>query len=286
MKNKQLCSNDTSLKKYHTYGLSATCRHLILASTEEEIKEALIFSKNRQLPYVILGRGSNVLFKDDYYDGVVIINKMNEVEISGTCVVADGGVNLPLLARKTSKMGLSGLEALVGIPGTIGGSICMNAGVSHVQISTYLTELVVMYPDGEIKTLAKDECNFSYRSSAFIDNGGCILKASFNLVKKEDVLKDLHQYLLKRLNSQPISEKNSGCIFKNPSSSNPAGALIDRCGLKGKTVGGATVSSMHANFINNTNNATFKDVIELIHEIQFIVKEKTGVDLEYEVRII
>jgi UDP-N-acetylmuramate dehydrogenase len=105
-------------------------------------------------------------------------------------------------------------------------------------------------------------------------------------VKKEDVLKDLHQYLLMRLNSQPISEKNSGCIFKNPTSCNPAGALIDRCGLKGKSIGGAEVSSLHANYINNTNNATFEDVIELIHEVQSIVKEKTGVDLEYEVRII
>jgi len=227
-----------------------------------------------------------VLFKDDYYHGVVIINKMSQIDINGTLVVADGGVNLPLLSRKTSKMGLSGFEALVGIPGTIGGSICMNAGVADAQISTYLTEVVVMYPNGEIKTLSKDECNFSYRSSAFIDSGICVLKGSFTLVKKEDVLKDLHQYLLMRLNSQPISEKNSGCIFKNPTSCNPAGALIDRCGLKGKSIGGAEVSSLHANYINNTNNATFEDVIELIHEVQSIVKEKTGVDLEYEVRII
>ncbi len=286
MKNKQLCSSKTSLKKYHTYGIEATCRHLILAYSEEEIKEAFIFSKQQQLPYLFLGRGSNVLFRDDYYDGVVIVNKMTEVEIDGTCVVADGGVNLPLLARKTSKMGLSGFETLVGIPGSIGGSICMNAGVPDVQISTYLTEVVIMYPDGKIKTLSKDECNFSYRSSVFIDSGVSILKARFNLVKKESALTDLHQHLLWRLKSQPISEKNSGCIFKNPSGNNPAGALIDKCGLKGKSVGGAAVSSMHANFINNTNNATFKDVIELIHEVQSIVKEKTGVDLEYEVRII
>ncbi|MCH9621935.1 MAG: UDP-N-acetylenolpyruvoylglucosamine reductase [Chlamydiia bacterium] len=285
MNKKSLIKESVLLDRYHTYGINACSRFLIEIESAEEVKEAFSFIQKKELSFIVIGRGSNVLFKDDYFNGVVLINKMTEFEVDGNKVKAAAGVNLPLLSRKVSKMNLSGFEKLVGVPGTVGGAICMNAGVQGCEISDHLVCVEVMTKDGKKKMYKKDQCGFRYRSSKFLADDEFILSAEFELKQENNVFKRVQENLKKRLISQPIEEKNSGCIFKNPDGYS-AGNLIDQCGLKGFSVGGAQVSKKHANFINNIDNASYKDVMELIKEVQEVVRVKKGVELKYEVRII
>ncbi len=283
---KNLCvKENVSLKKYHTYQIDAKARFLVEVKSIFELNEAILFKKERSLPFVIIGRGSNILFRDDYYSGLVIVNKIKDFKIEGEKVTASSGVNMQLLARATSKLGLSGFQSLVGIPGTTGGIIYMNAGTNLNQISDYLISVDVLDQNGDIKTLAKNECDFSYRYSRFQKSGEVILSATFLLEKKADAYKELEIHLAQRLNTQPVDKKNSGCIFKNPEGKH-AGMIIDSLGLKGRSFGGAMVSKKHANFIDNIGNATFDDVMQLIEIVKKEVKSKTEVELEYEVWIL
>lgn len=284
MKRVQLPSN--CLKRFHTYGTLATARFIEEVTTKQELIAALSKAKKHHLKTVFLGRGSNVLFKNDNFDGMVIVNKMTGIVIEGNRVTVEGGVNVPLLARRTSKKKLSGLEYLVGVPGTVGGCVCMNAGVAGLEISKHLKEVKALTKEGQEKIYSKEECGFSYRHSNFLDNGAFVLEATFELEESDTAHLDMLDHLQKRLDTQPIKERNSGCIFKNPPLSISAGALIDQCGLKGLRVGGAVVSTKHANFINNDNEATYNDIMGLIKMVKEKVKEKKGVDLEYEVRIL
>lgn len=274
------------LNRYHTYGIDAKAKYLKEIHSEEELIEAFAFIKKHDHPYVFIGRGSNVLFKDDYFDGVALINKMAEFSIDGDIVETTGGMNLPLLARKVSKQNLSAFEKLVGVPGTVGGAIAMNAGVGVQEMKDHLLQVETINLDGEKKIYTNKECGFAYRSSIFLGNGEFILKARFKCLKKEGMYEVMQQSLKKRLETQPIEERNSGCIFKNPEEATSAGALIDQCGLKGYSIGGAEVSEKHANFINNKNGATFEDVMALVNHVQKVVKDKKGVELAFEVRII
>ena len=248
--------------------------------------EAITFALSKNIPYLFLGRGSNILFRDDYYPGLVIINKMNAVNITDTIVYVESGMSLPLLCRKTTKSNLSGLEPLVGIPGSVGGAIFMNAGVSGNEISKHLVSVTVLQRNGEIHLIKKEEGQFSYRKSIFQENGDLILSASFSLEKSVEGKKQLLVHLKNRVNSQPIEMKNAGCIFKNPDHELSAGRIIDRCGLKGLRYGGAEVSVKHANFINNLGNATFNDVFSLSNKVQEKVFTEMGVKLAFEVWVI
>ena len=286
MKKWQAFQQECSLKRYHTYGMEALAQFLVEVHNVQELSNALLFVKEKNIPFTMLGRGSNVIFKDDYYHGLVIINKMTSYKVVGNALICEGGVNLPLIARKTAKLHLSGLECLVGIPGTIGGSVFMNAGISGAWISSHIISVEALLLDGTRKIFSKDECGFSYRHSIFHDNKAVITKVIFDLVPDSSAPSILQENLNARLQSQPIEEKNSGCIFKNPSGKQSAGALIDNCGLKGMKCGAAEVSDKHANFINNSGGACYKDVISLIGKVRESVKEKMGVDLEYEVRVL
>jgi UDP-N-acetylmuramate dehydrogenase len=277
---------DQDLSKYHTYGIHAKAKYLTEAKTEEDLLKAIEFAQSNEMPFLILGRGSNVLFRENLYNGLAIINKMNKYEISGTKVYAQSGVNLPLLCRKTANLGLKGLEPLVGVPGTVGGSVFMNAGVLGHEISTHLTSVRVLQQNGMIKTFFKDECGFTYRNSIFHDNGGIVLSAEFLLTFSNEAKNELLEHLHRRIKSQPIEMKNSGCIFKNPAAHLSAGKIIDSLGLKGMSQGGARVCTKHANFINNHQNATFDDVFTLIQKVREKVFKEAGVELECEVRII
>ncbi len=274
------------LSKYHTYGIHAKARYLIEVTTAVELIEAITFALSKNIPYLFLGRGSNILFRDDYYPGLVIINKMNAVNITDTIVYVESGMSLPLLCRKTTKSNLSGLEPLVGIPGSVGGAIFMNAGVSGNEISKHLVSVTVLQRNGEIHLIKKEEGQFSYRKSIFQENGDLILSASFSLEKSVEGKKQLLVHLKNRVNSQPIEMKNAGCIFKNPDHELSAGRIIDRCGLKGLRYGGAEVSVKHANFINNLGNATFNDVFSLSNKVQEKVFTEMGVKLAFEVWVI
>ena len=277
---------EQDLSRYHTYGIHAVARYLIEVTTADELIEAVAVALEKKIPYLFLGRGSNILFRDDYYPGLIIINKMNRVNITDTTVEVQSGVNLPLLCRKTTKSNLSGLEPLVGIPGSVGGAIFMNAGVLGNEISKHLVSVRVLQNNGEIKLIKKEDCQFSYRKSIFQKNGDLILSASFLLEKSVEGKKQLLVHLKNRVSSQPIEMKNAGCVFKNPEHELSAGKMIDRCGLKGLRCGGAEVSVKHANFINNLGNATFNDVLTLSNQVKEKVFIEMGVKLAFEVWVI
>jgi len=285
MRKSLFVEEQASLTRYHTYGIEAKAKFLIEITSEEDLKEAFSFIDKEGCPYIILGRGSNVLIKDDYFDGLVLVNKLTYFEVDGTRVKAQSGVNLPLISRKISKLNLSGFEKLVGVPGTIGGAICMNAGIGEWEMCDFVTSVTTIDREGKRRIYQRDECGFKYRASDFLDKEEFILEAEFELEEKENVFPEVQLHLKKRLETQPIEERNSGCIFKNPEGYS-AGALIDQCGLKGLRVGGAEVSHKHANFINNVGSASFNDVMALISQVQKAVKEQKGVELSYEVRIL
>lgn len=284
MQKSQTLKANVDVAKYHTYGIHVQARYLIEVYSSSDLVEAVRKANKQHMQYVILGRGSNVLFKSSVYPGLVIINKTSTITVDGTCVVAESGVNTQILARKTARIGLSGLQWLVGVPGTVGGAVFMNAGCSGKQMEDSL-EYVNVYYEGKMLKLTKDECNFSYRSSLFQKGQYVILSACFNLERDEQARDEIHEHQKKRLLTQPIEKRNSGCIFTNPVG-HSAGALIDKCGLKGLEVGGASVSTKHANFINNQKDASAKDILKLINIVKQRVKEQEGVELEKEIRLL
>ncbi len=252
------------------YKLSATD---IIAATH--------FAKERCLPYFILGRGSNVLFDDKGFDGIVILNSINYLARYNGAISVGAGYSLPKLNAYLSKNNLSGLEFTCGIPGSLGGAIYMNAGVGKDCIEQTL--LSVTYFDGIcIKKEDRKNLSFWYRGSCFQKSNAVILQAQLKVYPSNDVKDKIKQFFHHRKQTQPYNLPSAGCIFRNTKFES-AGALIERCGLKGLQIGGARVSSQHANFIVNSGNATAKDVLELMKTISATVYEKTKHQLLPEV---
>lgn len=273
------------LSKCHSYRLQAKAKYLTQVHQEQDLLDATSFATLKKIPYVIIGKGSNILFKDNYYPGLVIVNKLSSIEIKGTSVTAQSGVSTQLLARRTAKENLTGLQWFIGIPGTIGGAVFMNAGCLGFDTSQLLEYVDVIHM-GEKKRLTNKQCKFFYRESIFQSGEFIILQAKFNLKKCENARDPILQYQKKRLLTQPVEKKNSGCVFKNPSSTVFAGKLIEECGLKGMEYKGLQISDKHANFINSNDDASAKDVEAFISLIKKQVKEQKGVELEHEIRII
>ncbi len=253
-----------------------------------ELKHLIIQAKKKKIPVVVIGAGSNILISDKGVRGLVIgLNSMyfKRIKLKGNFIEAGGGAMLPLLIKFSLGKSLSGTEFLSGIPGTLGGAIIMNAGCWGKDISGLLREVKVMDPGGNIKTLKRKSIRFSYRKSGL--EKYIILSATLGLNKstKPDIMHNIKQYLLQRRNSQDLDFCNAGCIFKNPESVS-AGKLIELCGLKGKKKGGALISFKHANFILNRKNAKASDVLGLIRLAQKKVKDKFGVSLEPEIKIL
>jgi UDP-N-acetylmuramate dehydrogenase len=261
-----------SLREYNTFKIGGVARFFAEPRSLEEVQRLLAWSKRFGLEYFVLGHGSNVLFDDDGYNGLVIKGRF------------EAGNGLHWLIQQAANQGLGGLEKLEGIPGTVGGAVYMNAGAHGQQISDCVKSVTSVKPNGEIITRTKEECEFSYRSSIFKNANEIILSAEFNFtpMDKEAISKNRKEVLAWRLEKQPLQLPNAGSIFKNPPASQSAGALIEDCGLKGYRIGDAEVSLLHANFIVNKGNATAKDVRALMEKIIFEVKKKHSVELEAE----
>lgn len=263
----------------------------------DDVLEAIAIAEKDDRDLAMIGRGSNILAHDKGFDGVVVsLGKgfdFIEEEQDGL-IRLGAGVPVFRLVNRCAELGLSGCEFLSGIPGCAGGAIFMNAGVRDVEDSKNFKEIkdiiidvdVIDLKEGKRKTLKKAEADFSYRSSGL--EGRIILGARFSLKKeKKDVIKERALSFMKRRSwMQKIKLPTAGSVFKNPDSENPAGRLIEQCGLKGRRIGGAEISNMHANFIVNTGNALAKDVLDLIGLARTKVKERFGVDLELELKII
>ncbi len=272
---------DISLKKYTTFKIGGVARFFAEPETMEEIKILLAWCLEFKIPYFVLGKGSNVLFDDNGYKGLII--KLSKFNAANT---------LHSLIQNAANQGLGGLEKLEGIPGTIGGAIFMNAGAHGQQISDCIKSVTSIAANGEIITRTKKECEFSYRTSIFKKlstlnsqlSTQTIISAEFNFtpMPKEVINKNRKEVLAWRKAKQPLQYPNAGSVFKNPNSQS-AGYLIEKCGLKGFSIGDAQISELHANFIVNKGQATAKDVKALMEKIVQKVKEVHGVELEAEI---
>lgn len=249
----------------------------------EEARFALDFAQAEGLPFFVLGKGSNLLFDDRGYKGLVIHNKIQYCQIEESSVSVGGGFSYSLLGIQTAKRGLSGLEFASGIPGTVGGAIYMNAGAMNKETKDYLVEVDFMAEDGRSMTFPRASLEFAYRTSCFQQRKGVILGAKFALQVDQKAKQAQKQMLEKRIRSQPYDKPSAGCFFKN-SDTYSAGNLIDQCGLKGLQIGGAQISSLHANFIVNAGGATSKDIESVIEKIKETIKQEKGIELEMEVR--
>ena len=276
---------DASLKKYNTYRIDAKCKYLVLPKDKEEFKLLIKYLNEVEFKYIVLGNGSNIILSFDYYDGVVILlNKLNELKINGEIIEVGAGYSLQKLALETSNLGLEGLEFATGIPGLVGASIAMNAGAYNNSLSEVVTSVLVLNKDLEFVTMTNKEMKFSYRDSFFKQNKDYyIVSANINLRQgeKQEILERVSKRRVKRLETQPLDMPSAGSVFRNPEGMH-AGALIENCGLKGFSIGGAQISEKHANFIINTGNATGKEIIQLINRTKEDVKEKYNIELILE----
>lgn len=274
------------LKQYSTFGIGGPARFLVSVSSIDELHSALKEARTRSLPILVIGNGSNCLFSDDGFVGLAIVNKIAFItENEDGWFLAGAGTSFPKLGRTISQKGWSGLEFAAGIPASVGGAIYMNAGASGQETKDTLYSVDTMTPDGLLKSYHREDMSFDYRFSSFQKKDEIICFASFQTKPSSSAYEVLQEKLNGRLKSQPYDDKSVGCIFKNPEG-NAAGRLIEQAGLKGRSIGGAQVSTKHANFIVNTGAATAQDVRSLAEEIVRVVWENCHVPLETEVRMI
>lgn len=274
---------DKPLSELSTFGIGGPARLFFEAKTLGDLQEAIKYCHRENLPYFILGKGSNCLFDDRGFDGLVILNKIAFCEYEGPAVSVGAGYSFSLLGTQTARKGWSGLEFASGIPGTVGGAVYMNAGANGKETCESLAEVTFVNEAGEVEVLKREEMEFSYRTSIFQKRKCAIVAAKFLLLPSEEARKKQLGIIDYRSRTQPYGDKSAGCVFRNPQAGS-AGALIQQCGLKGRRVGGAEVSTLHANFIVNKGGATSQDVLALAEEVKKSVKEQTGIELEMEVR--
>ena len=273
------------LKKYTTYKVGGNTLLMVFPKTTDKLVLLLKMLKEKGIKHKVLGFGSNVIFSDDIYDGVIIkLDEFNNVKIEDTVITVEAGVSLVKLSYKVQKEGLSGLEFASGIPGTIGGAVFMNAGAYKEDMSMIVSEVKVLTPNLEIKTLYNSDLKYKYRYSFLQDNREYICLECTLVLKRGDKteIKELmEKRRQKRLLLQPLEYPSAGSVFRNPED-DFAGRLIEECNLKGYSIGGAEVSKKHANFIINKNNASANDVKKLIEYVHDKVKEEKNVDLKIE----
>lgn len=277
------------LSGHTTFKLGGPCTAMINIRSTDSLSELLKIAKSEKIRTYILGKGSNVLFDDRGFNGVVmhIGNEMSEITLDDNTITAQAGCSLMKLCRFAAEHSLSGLEFAYGIPGTVGGAVFMDAGAYGGEIKDIIKSCKVVEPDGEIRTLTAQQLNMSYRYSSVQNTGEIVCEATFELRKgRKDHIEDKMLELMgKRREKQPLEYPNAGSTFKRPEGFF-AGKLIQDCGLRGFAVGGAKVSEKHCGFVINADNATSADVVSLIEQVQKIVLEKTGQFLECEVRIV
>lgn len=241
------------------------------------------------IEYYIIGNGSNLLVGDKGIKGAVIeIGKdMSEIHVSGDTVTSGSGILLSKLANSAARNGLSGLEFASGIPGSLGGAVYMNAGAYGGEMKDVITSVTYLDNECEVRTISADACEFGYRRSFFTDKNYVILSAEMRLKYRSMklIMDDIRELTEKRVSKQPVDKASAGSTFKRPEGYFAA-ALIERAGLKGYYVGGASVSEKHAGFVVNNGGATAADVLEVIRHVQKTVLEKDGVKLETEVKLI
>lgn len=276
---------NVSLKKYTSYKIGGTAKVMIYPKNIDKLILLLNKLNKDNISYKVLGNGSNLIFSDNIYNGVIIrLDEFNKISINDTVIKVGAGVSLIKLAYIAYNKGLTGLEFASGIPGTIGGAVFMNAGAYKSDMGYITSEVLVLTPELEIKTLYNKDLNYKYRSSFLKHNPNYICLGATIVLRHGDkaLIKELMETRRqKRLMMQPLEYPSAGSVFRNPEG-DFAGRIIEECGLKGYTIGGAMVSEKHANFIINKNNASASDIRNLILYVHDTVKEKTNIDLKIE----
>ena len=280
---------DELMKNHTTYGIGGPVDLFILPSNKEDLIKVFEISKKYNQEVNVVGSGSNLLVSDNGIRGVVICikNCLNNLDVEDNKIYAECGVMLGKLVKHSIKNNLKGLENLIGVPGTLGGALIMNAGAWGGEISNCLESVELIDPDkNEVITLSKSEIDFSYRSSSF-KNGSILLSALFHMDHSDKKMIEDSSKIAQfgRKDTQPLNYRSAGSVFKNPSKESPAGMLIDKAGLKGLTIGGAQISEKHANFFINKDNAKADDMLMLIKKAKNTVKEKFDVDMSLEVKL-
>ena len=300
---------NVSLKDYTTFKVGGSAKFFFQAKTKQDIIKAVSLARELNLPFFILGSGSNLLIDDKGYNGLVINIKSSGFEINDLTIKADCGIMLGHLVNISAGAGLSGLEWATGIPGTIGAALRGNTGAFDHSISELVKSADVLTETGTVKQFENKDCGFSYRDSAFKRKNLIILcvELFFKKGNKDLIRKIIKKNLDQRIKNQPLGIPSAGSIFKNCESKItnlnllrlfpeldefnkkgviPAAFLIEKCGLKGKKIGGAQVSEKHANFIVNFDGAKSKDILILIKLIKKEVKNKFGINLKEEIQFL
>lgn len=274
------------MSRHTTFRVGGEAQCFVRISDKEQLKKLIPYLKQIEVPYFVLGNGSNLLVSDRGYEGVLlqIGNKMNTITIEGTRVRAQAGALLSQIAKYAYDNGLTGFEFASGIPGSIGGGVVMNAGAYGGEMKQLVESVLVMDAQGEILELSGDSMEFGYRTSIIKNRPFIVLEVSLKLEQgdKERIASVMEELAQKRREKQPLEFASAGSTFKRPEGYF-AGKLIMDAGLRGYSIGGAQVSEKHCGFVVNTGRASAADVAEVISEVQERVKDKFGVSLETEV---
>lgn len=280
---------DEDMKKHTTFKAGGKAAFLVTPDSEEKVKELIRFFKENEIANYIIGNGSNLLVRDEGFDGVIleIGSKLSEVVVNENKITAQAGALLSKTANQAYKSGLSGMEFASGIPGSVGGGVAMDAGAYGGELKDIVETVTMCDENGEEITLTVDEMDFSYRHSIVQDKNYIVLSATFSLTpgEPEKILETMNDLNQRRRDKQPLEYPSAGSTFKRPEGYF-AGKLIQDAGLKGYSVGGACVSEKHSGFVINKGGATATDIITLIGDVKKIVKDKFGVELEPEVKIL
>ena len=280
---------DEPMSRHTTFEIGGPADLFVIPESVEEVRDVVAACREAQVPYFILGNGSDLLVSDEGYRGVIIglAEGFTYVAIEGTEMTCQAGVSLREASEMACDLGLTGLEFACGIPGTIGGACFMNAGAYDGCIADVLKSVRVIMPDGTCETIAAEDLALGYRASRIKDEGLVVLPATFALRKGDlDVIRArMDELTHKRESKQPLDKPSAGSTFKRPEGYF-AGKLISDAGLQGYQVGGAAVSKKHAGFVVNLGGATAADVHAVIEHVQDEVERQFGVRLEPEVRFL
>ena len=276
------------MSRHTTLGIGGPADCLVLPNTREELSQVVHILSKEKIPFIVIGGGANLLVRDKGIRGVVLVtSRMQQVNKVDNTLIVEAGVSTVRTAAIALQYGLSGLEFASGIPGTIGGAAYMNAGAYGGEMSQVVTDITSCDREGIFHRYEGDEIRYAYRHSAFMDNHEIIIEVSISIqpATTTSIKMKMDDFNTRRRNKQPLDAKSAGSTFKRPEG-HYVGHMIESLGLKGFSVGDASVSTKHAGFLINKGKASCKDMLHLIEEIQYRVKERYNVDIETEVRII
>ena len=288
IENKIKYLKDESLKKHTTFKVGGKADFVVSPSNLSVLSKLIKYLNENDIRYYFLGNGSNVIFNDQGFKGVIIKSQgFNDCSFDGTKAYFGAGVSMTYAAKLCGEKGLSGIEFCYGIPGNIGGGIFMNAGAYGGEISQNIVYVKYLDENGDPQTICKADCNFGYRHSCFMEKKRFILGAEFELIPKpkDEIISFMEDIMKRRIEKQPLDKPSAGSSFKRPEGYFAA-ALIDECGLKGKSIGGASVSEKHAGFIVNNGGATCRDIVRLADLVSDTVYKEKGVRIEKEMIIV